>query len=312
MLASSSPKIVCLGNLTVDDVTLPDGTVRLASTGGNTLYAGLGARLWEPATAIVAPVGSDAPDSLLTDIRKAGFDPIGLPRRECLTIHNRVRYLTYDRRQWQFLSPESAFYTLSPLPVDIPSGFRNAEAFLVLAMSLEAQEQLVPWLRSNTQAIIALDPKEDYISGNEERIFALVSMVDLFMPSESEVQQLMGHVEWERAAQELSSLGPKIVVIKRGEAGSLIYRSHDREMKSIGAFPSRVIDTTGAGDAYCGGFLARFLEFPTDLEAAGRAGAISASFAVASFGIDALLEADAQQATSRLCLWEPQAARGEP
>ena len=297
------PRLVCLGNLTVDDTVLPDGTRRGGCLGGDALYAALGARLWEPAVEIVAPQGNDAPSRVTDAIVRAGFRLDGLPQRAVPTIHNGV---TYDRdggRRWTLYSSAENFHLLSPLPADVPTAYLTADIFLISAMSLDAQEQLVPFLRAHTNGLIALDLQEDYIRGNEARLNALIERVDIFMPSEEEVRRLLGHEEWTAAAERFAAAGPRAVVIKRGASGSLVYDRAAGQRFDIPACPGTAVDTTGAGDAFCGGFLGALLHSPRGLARAARAGAVAASFAIAGFGVDALLAATPRAAADRLAAW---------
>ncbi len=297
------PRLICFGNLTLDDTVLPDGTERPSCVGGDALYAALGARLWEPATEMVAPRGRDFSTAVADQIAHAGLSLAGLAVRPVPTIRNRVVYDRRGERQWTLYSSPADFHTLSPVPGDIPPSFLHAEAFLIAAMSLEAQEALIPWLRAHTQGVVALDLQEDYINGNEDRLCALIRLVDIFLPSEDEVRQLFGHEDWLVAARESTALGPRIAVIKRGAAGSLVYNRESRKVLEIPPFPGPVVDTTGAGDAYCGGFLARHLQNPRDLARAARAGAISASFAIAGFGTGPLFATRAEMAAERAVGW---------
>jgi ribokinase len=289
------PRLVCLGNITVDDVYLPDGSVTLDCMGGNALYAALGARLWEPRVQLLAPLSPDIPESTLNAIRVAGFDPQSLPRREVPTIHNRIYYDAGGGRRWENNTTLEEFHTLSPLPEDIPASFFDAQAFLILAMSLKAQEELVSCLKEHTGVIVALDTQEDYIAGNEERLKRLISCVDICLPSAVEVTNLLGHNDLLAAARELSESGPPVVVIKNGKDGALVYDRNTEGWFIQPAQSGKVVDTTGAGDSFCGGFMAAYLQNRNDLRQAARAGSISASFAVASFGMQALLDAQLEE-----------------
>lgn len=294
------PRLVCLGNFTVDDVHLPDGTIVPECMGGDALYAALGARLWEPQVQLLAPISPDIPKTTLQAIRNTGFDLVGLPAREAPIIRNRIYYDDQGGRRWETLTSEQVFHLLSPRPEDFPPHYLDAQAFLILAMTLQAQETLVAWLRQHTQAIIALDTQEDYIAGNEARIRALISQVDVFMPSIVEVVQLLGHDDGYHAAQEFAAMGPRVVVIKSGEAGVLVYERESGDFFQQRPTPAQIVDTTGAGDAFCGGFMANYVQDPANLRRAAEAGTISASYAVASFGMQALLDAQPEGAARYL------------
>jgi ribokinase len=308
----SAPRLICLGNLTIDDVVLPDGTERPGCTGGDALYAALAARLFEPSAEMVAPVGTDLPAAMRAEILGAGFSVAGLTPRDRPTLHNRVAYRADGGRTWTLYSGQADFHALSPTPDDIPDNYRGAAAFLILAMTLEAQEGLVPALRSAGRGLIALDPQEDYISGAEQRVLDLVAQVDIFMPSEEEVRRLLGHEDFAAAAKHFATLGPRIVVIKRGAEGCLVYEREADRLTEVPAFPvAEVLDTTGAGDSFCGAFMASLILAPNDVLRAARAGAVAASFTVAGFGTEALAHAELGDAARRLAAF-PALAEARP
>lgn len=113
--------------------------------------------------------------------------------------------------------------SLSPTPDDLPPGYCAAEAFLVLAMALGAQERLIEWMRAQTNALVALDPQEDYIAGNHSRLRSLIGKVDIFLPSAEEVRRLTGGGDWTTASRDFAALGPRLIVIKLGAEGVMVY-----------------------------------------------------------------------------------------
>ncbi|MEP9374766.1 carbohydrate kinase family protein [Mesorhizobium sp. KR1-2] len=303
---SATPSLVCLGNFTIDDVVLPDGSERPGCTGGDALYATLAARPWEPSSELVAPVGTDFPDSIVAEMRRAGLDDAGLARRSSPTLHNRVEYFANGDREWTLFATEEEFDILSPLPADIPPSYRDAKGFMVLAMTLTAQQRLVADLKANTNAVVALDPQEDYIKGNEAALRELISKVDIFMPSAEEVVRLLGTSDWSAAARAFAAVGPKLVVIKLAGEGALLYdREREVELRVPAFSVADVVDTTGAGDSFCGAFMAAYLADRGDPERAARAGAVAASFTVAGYGVDPLFKADPAHMRRRLDEWRP-------
>jgi sugar/nucleoside kinase (ribokinase family) len=300
---TSTPRLVCLGNLTIDDVVLPDGTQKLECTGGDALYACLAARFFEPASEMVAPVGWDWPQAISRRIRAAGLSDLGLPLRDLKSLHNRIDYESNGDRTWTLFNGEEAFHLLSPKPDDIPPAYRNADAFLVLAMTLQAQLDLVADLKRDTNAVVALDPQEDYIAGNEEILRGLIAQCDIFMPSAEEVRRILGHGDWSAAARTFAELGPGIVVIKLGADGSLIHdRGTGRDI-AVPALAVEAVDTTGAGDSFCGAFMATLLQDNCDLETAARAGSVAASFTIGGYGVDPLFEVSVTRVKQRLSDW---------
>jgi sugar/nucleoside kinase (ribokinase family) len=287
----TAPALVSFGNFTIDDVVLPDGTERPGCTGGDALYATLAARALAPTAELVAPVGHDFPAAIRASIMARGLSDAGMAARDRPTLHNRVEYFAGGDRRWTLFATEEEFDILSPLPADLPANWRDAPGFLVLAMTLAAQERLVADLATRGRPV-ALDPQEDYIAGNEDRLMRLIGQVDLFLPSAEEVRRLMGTDDWATAARQLAALGPRVVVIKLGEAGALVHDAATGRQSHVPAVPVPVVvDTTGAGDSFCGAFMAHWLAF-RDPVAAARAGAGAAAVTVQGYGADPLLAAD--------------------
>lgn len=276
-----TPRIVCLGNLTVDDVVLPDGQTEMGHCGSDAIYSGFGARLWLDEVGMVAPMGTDFPKTHMDHLAKLGIDLSGFPPRPVPSIRCWVLYEHDGRRNIILRSQPEDFLTLSPTMQDIPPSWLQAEGFHVAAMELESQEDLMSSL-SPLAGIVSLDPRIEYIAGNEKRLLDMISKSDIFLPSHVEAEALFGHTDHRRAARQFAETGCPLVVITEGELGSLVYERATDRFWQIPAHPTRVVDPTGAGDAYCGGFLAEFL-ISRDPVRAGIAGAVSSSFCIEDF-----------------------------
>jgi sugar/nucleoside kinase (ribokinase family) len=289
--------LICLGNLTIDDIVLPDQTQQIGCFGGDTIYSALGASYWSDQVGFVAPIGTDFPQEHLATLRASHWDTQGLPQRSIPSIRNWVIYEDNNHRNWVLESNPDDFFELSPAIEDIPIAYLNSSAFMILAMDLAAQESLAPNLHQ--YGLVAVDPQEDYIEGNIDRILGMLKNVDIFMPSQVEVFRLLGHHDYERACHEFATYGASTVVVKMGSEGSLIYDHAKNCFWRIPIFNTRIVDTTGAGDAYCGGFMAMFIK-TDDLFQAGLAGAVSASFAIEGSGLTHMFNITKQEALSRL------------
>lgn len=299
---AATPPLLCLGNMTIDDVVLPDGTGRPGCIGGDALYAALAARPWCPGAEIVAPVGHDLPASVITELSDAGFSAEGLPVRPGKTLHNQVVYDAKGGRVWTLYNDPADFDSQSPMAPDLPARYRAPPRALISAMALPSQENLVDHFAHTGRTFVALDPQEDYIKGNEDRLLAMIAKVDAFLPSEDEVTQLTGTTDWARAARSFAALGPRIVVIKRGAAGVLLHDAQDDTDYHIPPAPGDpVVDTTGAGDSFCGAFTAALETHPPQV--AAMAGAVAASFTVAGYGATPLLNAPASDIAKRFENW---------
>ncbi|MCB1487503.1 MAG: carbohydrate kinase family protein [Bauldia sp.] len=299
----TAPRFVCLGNVTSDDIILPDGSLQQRVGGGDALYGGFAARIFEPTAEIVAPIGNDIPEGTLSRLTERGFSLAGFPTRDRPTLHVEVAYQPDGERIWTYHHTEEEFADLSPFPADIPAEYLAAEGFLILAMSLDATDALSRFL-AGRPGLTAFDPQQDYIPGNEARLRDIVSRVDVFLPSAVEVRRLTGSEDWPRAARELAALGPRLIVVKLGPEGCLVHDARtDRDLR-VPACPARVVDATGAGDSFSGAFMAALVHTGGDIAAAARAGATAASFTISDFGTAGIMAADPETV---LCRWREDA-----
>lgn len=286
-LPTIHPRIVVVGNLTIDDVVLPDGTVRMASVGGNSLYTALGARLWQPLVGIVTRRGEDFPRDLTSELGALGIAADGVVAIPGPTVRNWVVYEYNGDRHWLYRTPRERSREVAAQPVDLPLNWLHADpppVVHIAAMPLEAAEALVDEIRRQApQAIITLDTHEDYVAEYRQRLRALAARVDAFLPSRAELTDLVGYDDPQRALTELVSLPTPIIVIKMGPGGALVWDKQRGTLHSVDIAPGPVVDETGAGDGFCGGFAAALSLGCTPVEAVQR-GVLSAAYAVAGFG----------------------------
>ncbi len=279
--------LVCVGNLTIDEA-VHGGTRSEPAIGGDAAYAALAARLVIDDVRMLAPVGNDFPAPILDSLRARGVRAEELPSRDIATVRNIVTYHADGSRTWEMLSSEAEFDALSVYPSDVPVDLLACDGMMLSAMSLESQLALTPWLRANTTATLYLDLQEDYLEGNREELFGIIAACDVFLPSEIEAVTLAGTTDLAAAARLFQALGPSIVVIKRAENGSIVLDGET--LTEVPAETVLPLDSTGAGDAYCGAFAATHVLTDDAVEAA-RAGSRAARVAIGAFGITGLLDA---------------------
>lgn len=280
------PELVCIGNLTVDEAVQADGS-RETSAGGDAVFAALAARQYLDEVRLLAPIGVDLPEALSAAIRLAGSTPEDQPRRDLPTVRNTIRYDVEGGRRWELVYGEDHFDLMSVYPADVPAEVLNADGILVLAMSLNSQLTLVPWLRANSAATIYLDLQEDYL-GNRDALLDIIRKCNVFMPSEIEATTLAATTDLEQAAHFFQHLGPSTVVIKRAADGCVVLAPGADAPVAVPAHAVDAVDSTGAGDAFCGAFAAVHLQTHDPVEAA-RAGAAAAAIAISGYGISALV-----------------------
>lgn len=295
---SKQQKLVNFGNVTIDDVIKYDGTIQMGCLGGDVIYATAASRFFIDNVCMIAPIGNDYPATNMDLLHSLGISTKRLIVRNVPTHRNWVIYEDDGRRFWINRTDSKNIFTLSPLYSDIPTDSMDADGYLILAMDLAAQEDLVNGLR-NSGRFIVLDPQEDYITGNEDRLMKIIGKVDIFMPSEIEVLRLLGHNDLDRAADEFYNAGCKKTVIKLGANGCFLYDKEHGIKENIPCYKTKAVDTTGAGDSFCGGFTAEYIQSRNMIQAA-IAGTIAASFAVEDFSFQRLMSTTREQVEERI------------
>lgn len=292
-----NPPLWVLGNLTIDDVVLPDGTTAMGLCGGNAIYAALGARLWEERVGLAARIGPDYPLSHISLVRDAGVRlalvEVGHP-----SIHDWALYESDSVRRFINWVGSGSHLEQSIRAEELPGEVLSARACHVAPMPLTVQAGLVEALVARGVRIVALDPHEEYIRGHEGELLALLRSVTLFLPSRLETQLLYGRDDPEAAAAAFASAGPNAVAIKLGAEGSIVSTPGDAP-RHVPAVPVRAVDPTGCGDSFCGGFVAAFLRGADAMTAACH-GTVSASFTAETRGAPAVLPLNAVVARDRL------------
>jgi sugar/nucleoside kinase (ribokinase family) len=293
--------LVCAGNLLVDDVVCPDGRTHMGEAGGAMLYTALGANLWNARVGIVSVAGSDYPLGTLAALEARGVDLGGVRKLGRPGVRTWLLYEKAGRRELHQLERPS-HVEVSPRPDGVPDAYRSARALHLSPMPLECQRAFVHRWAGRSGTLISLDPHEPVREQNLDLWLEVLEHVDAFFAGEDELR-LEGVAEDPRAALGRLARGrTKLVAFKRGAAGGLLYDRAGRRFIEWSGHPAPVADSTGAGDAFAGGFLAGLLA-GSNLETALQQGAVSASFATDDWGAHALLAATSDQAERRRVAW---------
>ena len=317
---------VCGGGLRIDYLITPEGQAHLREMGGNALYAAAGARVWNVQVGLLGRVGENYPAGWLESLKQQGLDSTGV---RVVPGHQEMRtfYAYLDPRTRSDTDPARHFARIGqPLPDDLrdycqstpgqddpddyeplavrpddwPSAYDDARAVHLSPISIRTHTFLPERVRRAGVALVTIDPGERYMVPRlRTHVEALLEQADVFLPSEQEVCSLLGTVDLWDAAIEFARCGPRIVVIKVGDRGALVYERERHRRTHVPAYPACVVDTTGAGDSFCGGFMVGLAE-TGDAVRAAMLGAVSASFAIEDYGVSAALQADPNQAGARL------------
>ncbi len=320
--------LVFAGQLRRQYLLHPEGRPQLDTPGGNLLYAASGARLWVDAVSLLARVGENYPHEWLKLFQQKGLDPRGIKIIPGpLDLRTFMAYT--DSQDFQRSNPVSHFVRMglpfpkgllgyqqpsadqdnrarsnpdSPKLSDIPSEYYVAKAVHIAPLDLLTHSQLAPAFRHAGVPIVTIDPGPSYMNASFiDDLRSLLQGITAFLPSEEEIRNLFwGRTNdlWEMAAT-LASFGCDVIVIKRGGRGQFVYERSSGRKWEVPGYPSRLVDPTGAGDAFCGGFLVGYAATRDPLFATMH-GNISASFCIEGSGAFYLLDAMPGLAQARL------------
>lgn len=279
------PRLVTSGYLTRDDLVLRDDRVLRNVPGGGALFSAVGALSWVSPVGLHACTGADYPEWDLARIAAAGID---LAHVRAGPAHGLSLWLLEEDATHKQQLPKLTSCDIREMDAHRPplaDAFSAVEAFHIATTLPATQRALAAEMRRIApHAMISLDIwTESFFDYTAYRDPSFYANVDCFLPSAKEVEDLWGLDDLPGVIRMLASWGPRVVVVKRGEDGSVLFDREREGFWEIPALPVTAIDTVGAGDAYCGGFLAGLLLTDDPLEAAIR-GTVSASLAIEQYG----------------------------
>jgi hypothetical protein len=329
-MPGTSLRYIIAGQLKRDFALIPDGKALVDVPGGNLIYAAAGFGVWESNNqmGLVARVGEDYPRDWLSIYKMRGFDTRGirvLPEAIDLRsfyvytdVYSRLNedpagHFTrlkqpFPKALLNYTSARSSYDSRTHLTQtslrqsDIPTDYLDATAAHICPIDFLTHTLLPAVLRQYGYTTVTLDPPEGMMTPVFwDDIPAFVSGLTAFLPNEDEIRTLFQgrSTDLWQMMEAISNYGCDIVVVKRGERGQYVYDHATRSHWEISAYPARVTDPTGAGDSFCGGFLAGYRRTYDPLQAA-LFGGISASLTIEGSGAFYALDALPGLAKARL------------
>ena len=276
--------ILVVGSVAFDSIETPFGQVDEV-LGGSATYFSTSASFFTDVN-LVAVVGEDFPDEHREMLAGRGVDLSGLQTSPGQTFRWKGRY-GFDLNEAHTLDTQlNVFESFSP---EIPESYKNAE--YVFLANIDPELQLEVLQQVEKPKLIACDTMNFWIEGKREALVKTLAHVDVLVINEGEARQLADQPNLRKAAQTILALGPKSLVIKRGEYGVIMFSEHS--ICSAPVYPlEEVFDPTGAGDTFAGGFIGYLASTRNLSEANIRQaivfGSVMASFNVESFSLDRL------------------------
>ncbi|MEA2103678.1 MAG: PfkB family carbohydrate kinase [Candidatus Cloacimonadota bacterium] len=274
--------LLIVGSIALDSVQNRYAT-KSDILGGSAVYASISARYLHDDVSIVGVVGEDFPEKHRNLLIEKEIDITGLETAEGKTFRWSGRYEDFDEAIT--LSTDlNVFGNFSP---KIPSKLKDAD--YVLLGNIDPDLQIDVLKQMNNPKVVAADTMNFWIEGKNKELKKMLSMIDILFINEAEVKMLTGERDIFQAAKRTLEIGPKIVVVKQGEHGGFVYRKNF--LFFVPVFPVKeVVDTTGAGDCFAGGFMA-YLASKDSIEdsvlkEAAVFGTITSSFNIEDFSVD--------------------------
>ncbi|MFA5117699.1 MAG: PfkB family carbohydrate kinase [Candidatus Omnitrophota bacterium] len=274
--------ILVLGTVALDTVKTPFGK-RARMLGGSAVHFSMSARLFTDVN-LVAIVGADFPKDHISFLRKKGVNLTSLTRSGGKTFQWEGEYRG-DLNTALTIKTELGVL-LEFLPT-IAHEQKNIKNIFLANVDPDIQRHLLT--NMNAPRLIGLDSMNYWINTKRASLLRLLKNVTIYVANDQEARSLSGEHNLLKAAKRLRSLGPEMVLIKKGEHGVLFYS--DKFVFAIPAYPTAtVVDPTGAGDTFAGGFMG-YLTLqrkinPQAIKKAIAYGTIAASFNVEAFGAE--------------------------
>lgn len=277
-------EILVVGSVAFDSVETPFGRGEDV-LGGSATYFSTSASFFT-GVRLVAVVGEDFPGEHRDFLSSRNIDLSGLQVAPGRTFRWRGRY-GYDLNEAQTL--ETHLNVFEGFQPKLPENFCNAEVVFLANIDPELQMEVVRQVKR--PRLIACDTMNFWIDGKREALVRTLGQVDILVINEGETRQLANESNLVKAARSILAMGPKTLVVKRGEYGVLVFGEHS--VFSIPAYPlEEVFDPTGAGDTFAGGFIGYLAATGNFTDAAIRKatvfGSVMASFTVEDFSLNRL------------------------
>lgn len=278
-------EILVVGSLAYDTIATPNGKVD-RTLGGSANYFSLAASLYSQVR-VVGVVGEDYDAKDLEMLKSRKVDTLGMQKQPGKTFHWSGEYKGDMNEAITLATDLNVFEHFNP---ELPPSYKNS-SYVFLA-NIDPELQLRVFEQIEKPKLVGSDTMNFWISSKLPQLKQVLAKVDVLLINEGEAKMLSKRANAIAAADEILKMGPKAVVIKRGEYGFVLYSKEGYFI--LPAYPiANVVDPTGAGDTFAGaffGYLAK-LNKGFDLAALKEAcvhGCMMASFTVQNFGVEGL------------------------
>lgn len=296
MTDSNKQSLLIVGSLAFDSVETPHGSVEMA-LGGSASYASIAAS-YHARPQVVGIVGEDFGENHFEKFARHDVDVAGVDRVPGKTFHWKGRYHDNFKDRDTLETALNVFETFDP---KLPEDYRAARYVFLANIAPELQLKVLD--QTTSAEIVAMDTMNFWIETAADSLREVLKRVDILLINDEEALMFSGRSSVLDAARTIMEWGPKYLVVKRGEFGAVLF-GPDICLFVPALLLSTVVDPTGAGDAFAGGFLG-YLASAGNIDRSAFAGALHsgtvlASFAVEAFSVDGICGLSAASLEQRL------------
>lgn len=292
-------KLLVVGTVAFDAIETPFGKTNKI-LGGSGTFVGLAAAQFGVSTGVVSVVGGDFPKSYLEMMNERGIHTDGVEIVEQgKTFFWSGKYHNDMNSRDTLVTELNVLENFSPV---VPQTFKDAEIVMLGNLHPQVQKSVLDQMNVKPKLVI-LDTMNFWMDSALEDLFEVLKRIDVITINDEEARQLSGEYSLVNAARKIHTMGPKYVVIKKGEHGALIF--NEGKMFYAPALPlAEVFDPTGAGDTFAGGF-SGYLAKTKDLSFENMKNAVIygsnlASFCVEKFGTERMENLHIDEVQDRL------------
>ena len=292
-------KLLIVGTVAFDAIETPFGKTDKILGGAGT-YIGLSASHFNLQSAIVSVVGDDFPQEYLDLLSSKNIDISGLE------VVKGGKTFFWSGKYHNDLNSRDTLATelnvLADFQPKVPQNFKNADVVMLGNLHPMVQSSVLDQMETKPKLVV-LDTMNFWMDCALEDLLNVIKRIDVITINDEEARQLSGEYSLVKAAAKIHTMGPKYVVIKKGEHGALIFQDH--EVFFAPALPlEEVFDPTGAGDTFAGGFAGFITQSENvsfeNMKTAIIHGSNLASFCVEKFGTERMLKLEKEEVVARL------------
>ncbi|HEY8658896.1 MAG TPA: PfkB family carbohydrate kinase [Hanamia sp.] len=291
--------IITLGTMAFDAIETPFGKIDKIVGGSATYVAYSASHLTQPIQQI-SIVGNDFPSEEMEELKKRNVQLSGVE-----IVADEKSFFWSGKYHLDMNSRDTLITDLNVLgnfKPKVPEEYQGSEFLMLGNLMPSLQISVIEQLRTRPKLIV-LDTMNFWMETALEDLKKVLGMVDVLMINDSEARELSGEFSLVKSAKRILQMGPKFLVIKKGEHGALLF--HDDHVFFAPALPLEdVFDPTGAGDSFAGGFIGHIAKTKDisfeNMKTAIIVGSALASFCVEKFGPQRLKEITKQDIDSRL------------